>query len=110
MDIILQIRECSLERDWNQFDTPRNLTLAIMGEVGELADLFQFKGDYMTCGGGENGAGEVDEIECCGLQKDGWSVEKIDKVRQEIADVAIYCLRLIDVLGMEDKVSIEKKD
>lgn len=29
------------ERDWDKFHTPRNLTLALMGEVGELAELFQ---------------------------------------------------------------------
>lgn len=54
--------------------------------------------------------GDMDGVGCCGLQRDGWSVKKIDKVHQQIADVSIYRLRLIDVLGMQDKVSIEKKD
>jgi NTP pyrophosphatase (non-canonical NTP hydrolase) len=32
-------------RDWNQFHTPRNLTLALTGEVGELAECFQWRAD-----------------------------------------------------------------
>jgi dCTP diphosphatase len=32
------------ERNWEQFQTPRNLLLALVGEVGELAEIFQWKG------------------------------------------------------------------
>lgn len=32
------------ERNWEQYQTPRNLLLALVGEVGELAELFQWKG------------------------------------------------------------------
>jgi hypothetical protein len=31
------------ERDWDQFHTPRNLALALVGEVGELCEIFQWK-------------------------------------------------------------------
>ncbi len=30
------------ERDWNQFHDPKSLILALVGEVGELAELFQW--------------------------------------------------------------------
>lgn len=30
------------ERDWEQYHTPRNLLLAMVGEVGELSELFQW--------------------------------------------------------------------
>ncbi|EDL17523.1 RIKEN cDNA 2410015N17, isoform CRA_a [Mus musculus] len=32
--------EFAAERDWEQFHQPRNLLLALVGEVGELAELF----------------------------------------------------------------------
>jgi dCTP diphosphatase len=34
-----------IERNWTQFHTPRNLVLALVGEVGELAELFQWRGE-----------------------------------------------------------------
>ena len=39
------IRAFVKERDWEQFHTPRNLVLALTGEVGELAELMQWKSD-----------------------------------------------------------------
>ncbi len=33
------------EREWQPFHTPRNLLLALTGEVGELAECFQWRGD-----------------------------------------------------------------
>eukprot|EP01043_Picozoa_sp_COSAG02_P000513 COSAG02_NODE_9_length_59728_cov_36.104714_36_plen_199_part_00 len=37
--------EFARERDWDQFHTPRNILLALTGEVGELAEIFQWKGE-----------------------------------------------------------------
>jgi dCTP diphosphatase len=60
--------------------------LALTGELGELAEIFQFKGDD---------------------EEQSLSLEEQDKVGQEIADVTIYLLRLADVcevsLGEEMK-------
>ncbi len=36
-------RHFVVERDWDQFHTPRNLILALVGEVGELAEITQWK-------------------------------------------------------------------
>lgn len=33
------------EREWHQFHTPRNLLLALVGEVGEISEIFQWKGE-----------------------------------------------------------------
>ena len=33
------------ERGWMQFHTPRNLLLALVGEVGELAEVFRWEGE-----------------------------------------------------------------
>lgn len=96
-----------------------------MGEVGELADLFQFKGDChvqqehavvpqdkMSMNGSDDSDDDVVDTTIVpsttrGLESEGWNVEKIDKVHQEIADVAIYCLELTDVLGIQERVSLE---
>ena len=36
------LEEFATERDWDQYHTPRNIVLAMTGEVGELAELFQY--------------------------------------------------------------------
>ena len=41
-EITHQIHAYAVERLWSKFHTPHNLVLAIMGEVGELAELFQW--------------------------------------------------------------------
>ncbi|GFS00285.1 dCTP pyrophosphatase 1 [Elysia marginata] len=33
------------ERNWHQFHSPRNVLFAMVGEVGELAEIFQWKGE-----------------------------------------------------------------
>ncbi|XP_015762459.1 PREDICTED: dCTP pyrophosphatase 1-like [Acropora digitifera] len=69
--------EFAKERDWDQFHQPRNLLLAMVGEVGELAELFQWKG-------------EVKE----GLPD--WSAEEKHHLGQELSDVLIYLVRLAE--------------
>jgi dCTP diphosphatase len=77
-----EITEFSEKRDWSQFHTPRNIVLALLGEVGELAELVQFKGD--------------DDI--------AFTEEELDKLGQELADVAIYLLRLSFVCQLVEPV------
>jgi dCTP diphosphatase len=38
------MRQFVKDRDWEQFHTPRNLLLALVGEVGELAEIYQWAG------------------------------------------------------------------
>ncbi|XP_037545770.1 glutamyl-tRNA(Gln) amidotransferase subunit B, mitochondrial [Nematolebias whitei] len=63
------------ERDWNQFHQPRNLLLAMVGEVGEVSELFQWKG-------------EVAE----GLPD--WTESEREQLAHELSDVLIYLLEL----------------
>ncbi|KAL3807654.1 hypothetical protein ACHAXA_007944 [Cyclostephanos tholiformis] len=77
--ITLLVRNFANERQWYRYHTPRNIALAIMGELGELSELFQWLGD-----GNDRVADVLTE-------------EMLDKVGQEIADVAIYLIRLCDV-------------
>jgi dCTP diphosphatase len=38
------MRQFITERDWHKFHTPRNLLLALVGEVGELVEIYQWAG------------------------------------------------------------------
>ena len=67
-------------RNWNQFHTPKNLSMAIAGEAGELLAEFQ----WLTP-----------------EESSRLTAEKLRDVEMEIADVAIYLVRLADVLGLD---------
>lgn len=68
------------ERNLKQYDTPRNLLLALTGELGELAEQFQWVDDH-------------EELSIL-------SIDKKDKIGQEIADLTIYLLRLAKKCGV----------
>jgi NTP pyrophosphatase (non-canonical NTP hydrolase) len=40
-DLQRELREFADEREWQPFHTPKNLVMALSGEVGELTELFQ---------------------------------------------------------------------
>ena len=88
LEDILRFRD---ERDWEQFHTPKNLSMAIAAEVGELNECFQ----WLTP-----------------EQSQSIDTEDRQHVAQEIADVGIYLLRLCQVLdidllqSMADKIEI----
>ena len=71
----------SSERDWDQLHTPKNLTMALAGEVGELVEIFQ----WLTA---EESAAVM-------------SSPRAQDVRDELADVLIYLVRLADVLNVD---------
>lgn len=81
-EITSRLREFAVDRDWGRFHTPKNLIMALTGEVGELSELFQWLGPK-----------EVREL----IQ----DPEFMEKVRDEIADVAAYIFRLSDVLDID---------
>lgn len=76
-DIRRMQAEFTDERDWNQFHQPRNLLLAMVGEVGEVAELFQWRG-------------EVAE----GLPD--WTESEREHLAQELSDVLIYLVELAE--------------
>ncbi|XP_004616007.2 dCTP pyrophosphatase 1 [Sorex araneus] len=67
--------EFTAERDWEQFQQPRNLLLALVGEVGELAELFQWKPDEEP-----------------GPQ--AWPPRDRAALQEELSDVLIYLVAL----------------
>ncbi|XP_029297039.1 glutamyl-tRNA(Gln) amidotransferase subunit B, mitochondrial [Cottoperca gobio] len=76
-DIRRMQAEFTDERDWNQFHQPRNLLLAMVGEVGEVSELFQWRG-------------EVAE----GLPN--WTESEREQLAQELSDVMIYLVELAE--------------
>lgn len=93
--VTLLLRQFAAQRLWNRYHTPRNIALALIGEVGELAELFQWSGDTI-----DHSANEARvRSQSSGLLALGWTEEQVDKVGQEIADVSIYLMRLADVCG-----------
>ncbi|WP_216212771.1 nucleotide pyrophosphohydrolase [Amycolatopsis aidingensis] len=81
-DLARRLREFAAARDWEQYHTPKNLVMALSGEAGELTALFQ----WLTP---EESAAAMDDPELA------------PKVLDELADVAIYLVRLADVLGVD---------
>lgn len=84
------LREFAEARDWAQFHSPKNLVMALSGEVGELNEIFQ----WMT---------ESDSLEAASSQATA------NAVRDEIADVALYLIRLSDVLGVDLNQAVSNK-
>ena len=76
------LREFARRRDWDQYHTPKNLVMALCGAAGELAELFQ----WLT--GAEAEAIMATEARAA-------------RVREELADVHLYLVRLADVLGVD---------
>nr|GMD12275.1 cysteine-rich repeat secretory protein 55 [Ipomoea batatas] len=70
------------ERDWEKHHTPRNLLLNMIGEVGELSEIFQWKGEVAK------GLPDWDEA------------EKIH-LGEELSDVLLNLVRLSDVCGID---------
>ncbi len=80
---IHRIRQFTEDRDWNQFHTPANLAKSISIEANELLECFQWSDtDY-----------------------------DIEHVKEELADVLVYCRNMLDKLGLdEDEIVNNKMD
>ncbi|KAJ4729072.1 dCTP pyrophosphatase 1-like [Melia azedarach] len=83
LDLLKQkMAEFAKERDWDQFHSPRNLLLALVGEVGELSEIFQWKGEVPK-----------------GLPD--WKEEEKVHLGEELSDVLLYLVRLSDICGID---------
>lgn len=77
------------DRDWEQFHTPKNLSMSITIECAELMEHFQWKKD-----------GEVAEY---------LNTDRKEKVEEEIADIASYLLLLANDLEIDLNRAILQK-
>jgi len=88
--LAVEIKNFAEARDWEQFHTPKNLSMAVSGEAGELVAEFQWLTPEES-------------------MRSGMSREKLEAVEFEIADVAIYLIRLADVLDLDISEAVLKK-
>ncbi|KAM1137428.1 hypothetical protein ACFX15_034746 [Malus domestica] len=77
-----KMAEFAKARNWDQFHSPRNLLLALVCEVGELSEIFQWKGEVPK-----------------GLPD--WKEEEKQHLGEELSDVLLYLVRLSDICGVD---------
>jgi dCTP diphosphatase len=79
-DLGIQIKQFNSEREWGQFHSPKNLSLAICSECGELADIMRWLSDE---------------------QSDNLSPNQLKKVKEEMGDILIFLSMLSERLGID---------
>nr|MBQ6242825.1 nucleotide pyrophosphohydrolase [Lachnospiraceae bacterium] len=77
---LARIRRFTSDRDWDQFHTPANLAKSIVIEAAELLECFQWSDEY-----------------------------DLQHVKEELADVLVYCQDLLDKLGLDADEIINMK-
>lgn len=92
-DLKLRLRKFAADRDWDQFHSPKNLSMALIAEAAELVEHFQW----------------LTEEQSASL-----SPAKLKEVEEELADILIYLVRSADKLGINlieaAQQKIEKND
>jgi dCTP diphosphatase len=83
-----RLRAFTAERDWQQYHSPKNLSMALIAEAAELVEHFQW----------------LTEEQSASLPP-----EKLAEVEQELADIQIYLVELADKLQLDLKAAVEKK-
>ena len=89
-----RLRQFAAERDWDQFHSPKNLAMALNVEAAELLEHFQWISEG---------------------QSKALSHDKLKEVREELADVLLYVIRLADKLDVDlmtaasDKIDVNAK-
>lgn len=89
-DIQKQLARFAEERNWDQFHTPKNLSMALAAEAAELLEIFQWLTDEQSK--------EIVNNE-----------KEMTMIRQEIADIFIYLVRLADKLGVDIEKAVYEK-
>ena len=80
-DLTRRMRTFTEARDWGRFHDPKSLALALVGEVGELAELLQW------LPADEQAAAVRQPLQ--------------GRLAEEMSDVLLYLLRLADVVGVD---------
>ena len=80
-ETIERIRRFTTDRDWDQFHSPANLAKSISIEANELLECFQWDEDHYN----------------------------LDNVKDELADVLVYCIDMLDKLDLDADEIINAK-
>ena len=83
-----RLRQFVSERDWDQYHSPKNLSMALIAEAAELVEHFQWLTEE---------------------QSENLTPEKLAEVELELADIQIYLIELSDRLQLDLMVAVEKK-
>ncbi|MEN8171217.1 MAG: nucleotide pyrophosphohydrolase [Pseudomonadota bacterium] len=89
-----RLAEFARVRDWEQFHSPKNLSMALIAEAAELVEHFQWLSEE---------------------QSKHLPAEKLEEVRLELADIQIYLIRIAERLGVDlvraaqDKMAINEQ-
>lgn len=83
-----RLRAFVAERDWQQYHSPKNLSMALIAEAAELVEHFQW----------------LTEEQSANL-----SPEKLAEVELELADIQIYLVELADCLKVDLQAAVDKK-
>lgn len=78
------------DRDWKKFHNPKDLSMSVSIEANELLELFQWK----------------DEKQIAEALREP---AKFQDVKDEIADIVVYCIDMCDVLGIDLSQAVEGK-
>lgn len=89
-EIKTRIRDFVAARDWQQFHAPKNLSMALAAEAGELLEHF------LWCGR-EDSRRQVDE-----------PASRV-RIEEELADVVIYALAFANATGIDLASAMERK-
>ncbi|EGO2701591.1 hypothetical protein IGL56_001805 [Enterococcus sp. DIV1316a] len=84
-DLIKKINQFRDDRDWRQFHNAKDLALSVSLEASELLENFQWKSSEEAI------------------------ADDLENIKDEIADVMIYCLMLADDLGLSVEEIIKNK-
>jgi dCTP diphosphatase len=84
----IRLRQFAAERDWDQFHSPKNLSMALIAEAAELVEHFQ----WLT----EAQSNQLSEIQ-------------LGEVELELADIFLYLIRLADKLNVDLTKAADKK-
>ncbi len=82
IDMILKFRD---DRDWKQFHNPKDLAISISLEAAELLEVFQWSGTDVDCN------------------------KKMDKIKEELADVLTYCVLMADACNLDIDQIVQEK-
>ena len=84
-ETINQVLKFRDDRNWKQFHNPKDLALSITLEAAELLEVFQWSASDTEC------------------------EDKMDKIKEELADVLCYCILMADRCGLDMDEIVQAK-